>query len=157
MTDNPALEEYRILALQLQHMDEQNWNWGAFLFGGTLAATGLVLSQRVGWLRLLGLALVATVILGGYILYVHRDDTIQDVLRARMRQIEAQYLPTVLTERIMQSVKDCHPFPWDNRSYSLARISCFQALELMAFGYLALLWGGTFAAWLLSKGLLKLN
>ena len=154
MSENPALEEYKLLARELMHMDEQNWNWGAFLFGGTLAATGLVLSQRVGWLRLLGLASVATVILGGYILYVHRDDTIQDILRARMRQIEEQYLPTVLTERTMQSVRDGQKFVWHNRTYSIARISCFQALELMAFGYLFLLWIGTFLAWLLFKALL---
>lgn len=99
MTDNLILEEYKLCTHEMEHIDKQHWNWGAFLFGGSLVATGFVLSQKVGWIRLLGLSLVSSVLLIGYILYVSRGTRIKDILAARMRQIEHYHLGVVWTER----------------------------------------------------------
>jgi hypothetical protein len=158
MADNPILEEYKICARAGAHLDEQNWMWGSFLFGGTLAATGFVLSQRVGWVRLLGLSLVSSVILIGYLQYVQRGMKVRDVYAARMRQIEEQHLPMINTERLIDMAKK-RPivFKQGEQPISVSGPRAFHVLQLMVLGYLAILWIGTFAAWLLSKGLLKPN
>jgi len=38
MTDNPLLEEYKLCHSMIRHLDEQNWSWGSFILGGSLAA-----------------------------------------------------------------------------------------------------------------------
>jgi hypothetical protein len=158
MADNPILEEYKICARGRAHIDEQNWMWGSFLFGGTLAATGFVLSQKVGWIRLSGLSLVASVILIGYLLFVRRGMEIRDVYAERMLQIEEQYLQMITIERTFEMARK-HPRPLrqGQKPLSISGFRSWYALVFMVFGYLAIVWIGTLAAWFLSKGLLKLN
>jgi len=146
-----------LCASAMRHIDEQNWMWGSFLFGGTLAATGFVLSQKVGWIRLCGLSLVASVILIGYLLYVNRGMRVNKVFRERMCQIEELHLPMIWTERIFERAKDKdHPMiSRQGKNISLATwFTDFHILELMVTGYLLILWIGTIISLLLSKGFL---
>ncbi len=104
MTDDPVIEEYKICAAMIRHLDEQNWNWGAFLFGGSLAATGFVLSQRATFARLAALSVISTIVLVGWLAYITRAASIRDIYLERMRTIEAyNYQLQIQIQTVIQS------------------------------------------------------
>jgi hypothetical protein len=143
MTDNPALEEYKICDGLANHLDEQNWMWGSFLFGGSLASIGFVLSQKLSSLRLLGLSLILTGILSGYVLYVWRSMGVQAVCFSRMRQIEATCFKTVGIATTMYRVRNGDPiYSFEGKRMRILPIRQLHILVLMVVALLGILWIG---------------
>ena len=99
MVGDPLLEEYKVCERQCRHIDEQNWMWGSFLFGGSIAGAGFVLSQNLSAFRLLSLALLSTAVLVGYVLFVKRAVAQKRVYIMRMCEIEAspRFFNTLVT------------------------------------------------------------
>jgi hypothetical protein len=144
MTDNPILEEYRLCHEATWRIDEHNWMWGSFLFGGSLAAVGLVFSQHVGLLRLLALASLSSVVLGGYVLIVRRTIPIKDAYFSRMREIEATYMQAVMIGRQLDILlhNPLARFGYHESPIRLPWLSRLQVLVLMVVSYLGALWFG---------------
>ena len=157
MTYNPVLEEYKICSETASHLDEQNWMWGSFLFGGSIAGAGFVLSQpTLHAFSLLVLSLLSTVILVGYIFYVKRSIGIKDACFSRMRAIEATQFPNLVfierqlnylnQYRVMTGFESVKPI-------RLARVRSFDVLTGMVICYLTILYAGTIAL-TIAKGFL---
>jgi hypothetical protein len=148
MSQDPLLEEYKICQKITSHLDEQNWMWGSFLFGGSIAGAGFVLSQNVNVHRLLGLSILSTVILGGYICYVKRSVGITDVCFSRMREIEATHLTNVYIARKLGNLRRWGSVPsYDGRQpISVFPIRGFHILVGMVALYLSALWASVILA-----------
>lgn len=134
MVDSPILEEYKICQSIIARNDTHNLNLGAFLFGGSITATGLVLSSqaKVTLARWLALTLLSTVILIGLLFYVRRRVDVSRKCRTRMAQIEQIHYPNLVIARTLQ------PTPSGVNPYGL-----------MILGYLTILWVGVL--WLLLR------
>jgi hypothetical protein len=145
MTDDPVLEEYKICSEIVRHLDEQNWMWGSFLFGGSIAGAGFVLSQNLTAFRLLTLSLLSTAILGGYTLYIRRGVSVKDACCSRMREIEVTHFRnTVLIEQRLRDLSENFTLPkFEGGMIQQSRIRAFNVLQLMVLYYLLILYGGT--------------
>jgi len=140
MTDNPVLEEYKLCHAALRNLDEQNWNLGSFLFGGSLAAAGFVLglSTHVTFGRMLGLSVLSTILLFGLLLYVWRNASVADVIRQRMFVIEIANPNQLGLETSLDQARRTGRFFGVKQRYLYAG---------MIVLYLGALWFGTFLVW----------
>lgn len=156
MTDNPLLKEYELCQHTIEHLDTQNWSWGSFLFGGSLAATGFVLSSHIGFAQLGTVALLSSIVLGGWGLFVNRSIGIRDVCRERMLEIETKNKMGLKTQHYLQTLRQKGSVIIGKRMIHLFRIRSKTILGIMLCSYLAILWIGTLIVWALSEGLLSL-
>ncbi len=122
MADNPILEEYKLCQRIIEHLDTQNWSWGSFLFGGSLAATGFVLSSRVSVSRLGAVALLSSVVLCGWGLFVNRSIGMRDICRERMLEIETKNRMGIKTQRYLRTLRQKGSVGIGKRTIHLFRI-----------------------------------
>jgi len=134
MTDSPTLEEYKICQSIIARNDQHNLQLGAFLFGGSITATGLVLSSqaRITLARWLALTLLSTVILLGLLYYIQERRGVSKKCGLRMAQIEQMYYQNVLIGRQL-----------------LPSSEGFSRYTLIVAAYLTVLWVGVM--WLLLR------
>lgn len=154
MTDNPILEEYKVCHETARHIDQQNAYWGSLIFGGSIAAAGFVLSQRVGPLRLFGLAVLSTVLLVGYILLIYRSDGVKAVCFARMREIEQTHFNAFGVESRIHYLRTSHSYPdypLSRKPITIFRVREFHILSFMVSFYIVALWLGTAVVWSIDK------
>jgi hypothetical protein len=135
MTDNPLLEEYKICQSIIARNDRQNLNLGAFLFGGSITATGLVLSSqaRITLARWLALTLLSTAVLIGLLFYIQTRRKVSQKCEVRIAQIEQTYYPNVLI----------------GRQLSASPPQGFKVYATIVASYLTVLWIGV--VWLLVR------
>lgn len=139
MADDPVLEEYKICSAMIQHLDEVNWSWGAFLFGGTLAATGFVLSQKATFSHLAALSMISSIVLIGWLAYVKRMADMMDIYGDRMQAIEAYNDEG----RIQIARLRKQGLVWRHNTFrKIFPVRGFKILVSMVILYLAALWSG---------------
>jgi hypothetical protein len=139
-TNDPTIEEYKHCGSMIRHLDEQNWSWGAFLFGGSLAAIGFVLSQRVTFSHLAAIALISTIVLVGWLAYVKRMADTRDIYADRMRAIEVAHSMKIQAQHVVQRGLVLR----GNKYKPIFPIRAFRILMMMVILYLAALWAGAF-------------
>lgn len=128
MTDNPILEEYKLCQRVIEHNDNHNTSLGAFIFGGSIAAAGIILaSQCVTVQKWAIFALLSTVILIGLLAYISLTKKKSRIAQRRMMQIENDHYPLVTLQRQL---------------YHYGGPSRFWIYATMIAGYILILWFG---------------
>jgi hypothetical protein len=149
MADSAILEEYKICNSMVQHLDTQNWNWGAFLFGGTLAATGFVLSGTTTPAKLFALFVISSIILGGWCISVGRSRAVRKIFTERMREIEQKHIKSLkLQGYVRKAFKDGRITIHDDERITIPKLSSYSILEIMVVLFLASLLALTIGTYL---------
>jgi hypothetical protein len=136
MTKSDFLAEYRICHSMIKHFDQESWSIGAFLFGGALAATGFVLSQKVSVLRLGALLVLSAILMGGWLAHARRLKAIRDICAERMRYIEANHLTSMKLQSLIIYGINNHEVQIGKTVVRIPRLSAFHAVFLTVGLYL---------------------